>query len=84
MRVKVTSCKAEKHTRAPLSPDEINEYFGSSVAFYFSFLDFYTWSLLLPAVLGVVITCFAGWSHSWQHFLVCVSKDFMAFFFYLL
>ncbi|CAF97507.1 unnamed protein product, partial [Tetraodon nigroviridis] len=45
----------------PTQPlDEINEYFGSSVAFYFSFLDFYTWSLLLPAILGLFITCFSG------------------------
>uniref|UniRef100_H3CQS8 Anoctamin n=1 Tax=Tetraodon nigroviridis TaxID=99883 RepID=H3CQS8_TETNG len=49
----------------PTQPlDEINEYFGSSVAFYFSFLDFYTWSLLLPAILGLFITCFSGWSPS--------------------
>ncbi|XP_041795392.1 anoctamin-10 [Chelmon rostratus] len=40
--------------------DSVNGYFGSSVAFYFSFLDFYTWSLLLPAVLGLSITYFSG------------------------
>uniref|UniRef100_A0A8C6VUP8 Anoctamin n=1 Tax=Nothobranchius furzeri TaxID=105023 RepID=A0A8C6VUP8_NOTFU len=43
--------------------DEINEYFGSPVAFYFSFLDFYTWSLLPPAMMGLFIlpiTNFAG------------------------
>uniref|UniRef100_A0A3P9HPG6 Anoctamin n=1 Tax=Oryzias latipes TaxID=8090 RepID=A0A3P9HPG6_ORYLA len=33
--------------------DSVNEYFGNSVAFYFSFLDFYTWSLLPPAILGL-------------------------------
>uniref|UniRef100_A0A8C6USC6 Anoctamin n=1 Tax=Neogobius melanostomus TaxID=47308 RepID=A0A8C6USC6_9GOBI len=26
--------------------DSVNSYFGNSLAFYFSFLDFYTWSLL--------------------------------------
>lgn len=31
------------------------------MAFYFSFLDFYTWSLLLPAILGLFITYFSGW-----------------------
>ncbi|XP_070687077.1 anoctamin-10 isoform X2 [Pempheris klunzingeri] len=40
--------------------DQVNEYFGSSVAFYFSFLDFYTWSLLPPAILGLSITYFSG------------------------
>uniref|UniRef100_A0A1A7Y9Y5 Anoctamin n=2 Tax=Iconisemion striatum TaxID=60296 RepID=A0A1A7Y9Y5_9TELE len=40
--------------------DKINEYFGSSVAFYFSFLDFYTWSLLPPAMMGLFITYSSG------------------------
>ncbi|XP_037623803.1 anoctamin-10 [Sebastes umbrosus] len=40
--------------------DAVNGYFGSSVAFYFSFLDFYTWSLLPPAILGLAITYFSG------------------------
>ncbi|XP_033823655.1 anoctamin-10 [Periophthalmus magnuspinnatus] len=40
--------------------DSVNSYFGSSLAFYFSFLDFYTWSLLPPAVLGLSITYFSG------------------------
>ncbi|XP_065812824.1 anoctamin-10 isoform X1 [Labrus bergylta] len=40
--------------------DSINEYFGSSVALYFSFLDCYTWSLLPPAMLGLLITYFSG------------------------
>uniref|UniRef100_A0A3P8RKG7 Anoctamin n=1 Tax=Amphiprion percula TaxID=161767 RepID=A0A3P8RKG7_AMPPE len=40
--------------------DSVNEYFGSSMAFYFSFLDFYTWSLLPPALLGLTITYFSG------------------------
>uniref|UniRef100_A0A3Q0RB70 Anoctamin n=1 Tax=Amphilophus citrinellus TaxID=61819 RepID=A0A3Q0RB70_AMPCI len=40
--------------------DSVNDYFGSPVAFYFSFLDFYTWSLLPPAILGLAITYFSG------------------------
>ncbi|KAM3609269.1 uncharacterized protein V6R79_012080 [Siganus canaliculatus] len=40
--------------------ESINGYFGSSVAFYFSFLDFYTWSLLPPALLGLSILYFSG------------------------
>ncbi|KAG7268136.1 hypothetical protein CRUP_010090, partial [Coryphaenoides rupestris] len=40
--------------------DMIHAYFGGTVAFYFSFLDFYTWSLLPPAVLGLLLTLFSG------------------------
>ncbi|XP_053175022.1 anoctamin-10 [Scomber japonicus] len=40
--------------------DSVNAYFGSPVAFYFSFLEFYTWSLLPPAILGLTITYFSG------------------------
>lgn len=43
--------------------DSVNAYFGSTVAFYFSFLDFYTWSLLPPAILGLSITYFSGEVH---------------------
>lgn len=45
---------------ALLYPDSVNDYFGNPLAYYFSFLDFYTWSLLPPAVLGLVITYFSG------------------------
>ncbi|XP_017329518.1 anoctamin-10 [Ictalurus punctatus] len=38
--------------------ESIHAYFGGSIAFYFSFLDFYTWALVPPAVLGVFITFF--------------------------
>uniref|UniRef100_UPI0037E89F7E anoctamin-10 n=1 Tax=Semicossyphus pulcher TaxID=241346 RepID=UPI0037E89F7E len=44
--------------------DTVNGYFGSSVAFYFSFLDCYTWSLLPPAILGLSITYFSGKVHN--------------------
>ncbi|XP_061891860.1 anoctamin-10 [Entelurus aequoreus] len=40
--------------------DSVNAYFGSSVGFYFSFLDFYTWSLLPPAIVGLSITYFSS------------------------
>ncbi|KAM9754308.1 LOW QUALITY PROTEIN: anoctamin-10 [Menidia menidia] len=40
--------------------DAVNEYFGGEVAFYFGFLDFYTWSLLPPALLGLCIAYFSG------------------------
>ncbi|XP_062856918.1 anoctamin-10 isoform X2 [Trichomycterus rosablanca] len=38
--------------------DSIHSYFGGSIAFYFSFLDFYTSALIPPAILGVFITFF--------------------------
>lgn len=40
--------------------DAVSAYFGNTVGFYFSFLDFYTWSLLPPAILGLTITFFSG------------------------
>ncbi|XP_026057943.1 anoctamin-10-like [Carassius auratus] len=38
--------------------DTIHAYFGGTIAYYFSFLDFYTLSLFPPAVLGIFITFF--------------------------
>ncbi|XP_056138107.1 anoctamin-10 [Lampris incognitus] len=40
--------------------DGIQAYFGSTIAFYFSFLDFYTWSLLPPAILSLALIYFSG------------------------
>ncbi|XP_056106826.1 anoctamin-10 isoform X2 [Rhinichthys klamathensis goyatoka] len=38
--------------------DSIHAYFGGTIAYYFSFLDYYTLSLFPPAILGVFITFF--------------------------
>ncbi|KAI7812133.1 hypothetical protein IRJ41_022410, partial [Triplophysa rosa] len=38
--------------------DGIQAYFGGTIAYYFSFLDFYTLSLFPPAILGLFITFF--------------------------
>uniref|UniRef100_A0A8C2FRH9 Anoctamin n=1 Tax=Cyprinus carpio TaxID=7962 RepID=A0A8C2FRH9_CYPCA len=38
--------------------DSIHAYFGGTIAYYFSFLDFYTLSLFPPAILGLFITFF--------------------------
>ncbi|XP_046890513.1 anoctamin-10 [Hypomesus transpacificus] len=38
--------------------DAIQAYFGGSVGFYFSFLDFYTWALVPPALVGVALMLF--------------------------
>lgn len=34
--------------------EEIRKYFGDALALYFSFLGFYTTSLFIPAVLGLI------------------------------
>ncbi|XP_071779847.2 anoctamin-10 [Centroberyx gerrardi] len=49
---------SENQLAQPL--DAVLAYFGGTVAFYFSFLDFYTWSLLPPAILGLVLTYCSG------------------------
>uniref|UniRef100_A0A8C1DWJ0 Anoctamin n=1 Tax=Cyprinus carpio carpio TaxID=630221 RepID=A0A8C1DWJ0_CYPCA len=36
----------------------IHAYFGGTIAYYFSFLDYYTLSLFPPAILGLFITFF--------------------------
>ncbi|XP_050955026.1 anoctamin-10 [Labeo rohita] len=38
--------------------DSIHAYFGGTIAYYFSFLDFYTLSLFPPAILALFITFF--------------------------
>ncbi|XP_051975309.1 anoctamin-10-like [Xyrauchen texanus] len=38
--------------------DAIYAYFGGTIAYYFSFLDYYTLSLFPPAILGLLITFF--------------------------
>lgn len=38
--------------------DDIQAYFGGTIGYYFSFLDFYTLSLFPPAILGLFITFF--------------------------
>ncbi|KDO32354.1 hypothetical protein SPRG_02832 [Saprolegnia parasitica CBS 223.65] len=40
-------------TRQPLG--ELRNYFGEKIALYFAWLEFYTKSLLLPAVIGIII-----------------------------
>jgi hypothetical protein len=35
--------------------DDIAQYFGEGVAFYFAFVEFYTRWLVLPALLGSLV-----------------------------
>nr|XP_042898034.1 anoctamin-10 isoform X2 [Parasteatoda tepidariorum] len=39
--------------------DDIRNYFGESVAFYFSFISYYTWALLPPAAIGFCQTIYS-------------------------
>jgi len=34
--------------------DKVRDYFGEGVAFYFGFLDTFTWSLIFPSVIGMI------------------------------
>lgn len=35
---------------------DIRNYFGEAVAFYFAFIVYYTWALLVPAIIGILQT----------------------------
>ena len=37
--------------------DDIVEYFGETVGFYFAFLAFYTKWLFIPAIVGIIVFC---------------------------
>ena len=34
--------------------DEVRQYFGEGVAFYFAFLEMLTWALVFPSILGLI------------------------------
>ncbi|CAH8555123.1 unnamed protein product [Schistosoma rodhaini] len=40
--------------------DEIKEYFGTKVAFYFAWLGHYTYSLIFPSVVGLAVWLFVS------------------------
>ncbi|CAH8550097.1 unnamed protein product [Schistosoma curassoni] len=40
--------------------DEIKEYFGTKVAFYFAWLGHYTYSLIFPSVVGLAVWLFVN------------------------
>ena len=52
-----------------LNSDSLREYFGEGVAFYFGFLDTFTWSLVFPAVIGAIHNhCVKASSVPWTSF----------------
>ena len=51
--------------------DQIAEYFGESVAFYFAWLAFCTRWLILPGFLGLLVFSIQIWSHRLDHW-VCI------------
>jgi len=53
--------------------DEIRNYFGETVSIYFAFLEFYTYFLMPPAVLGIISHLFASrLNEDWAVALFCV------------
>ena len=36
--------------------DEINDYFGTKISFYFAFLEFYNRALAIPAIIALLVT----------------------------
>jgi hypothetical protein len=49
--------------------DNIAEYYGESIAFYFAFLAFYTRWLIFPSILGVILFIIQVNSHTLDHWL---------------
>lgn len=46
------------------------EYFGETIGFYFSFLEFYTTWLALPTAAGIILFCFQVWEKRIDHWLL--------------
>jgi hypothetical protein len=56
--------------------DNIAEYFGENIAFYFSYMAFYTRWLVFPAVFGVIVFCFQISSGNLDHWS-CIPYSVM-------
>jgi hypothetical protein len=61
--------------------DEIENYFGTRVAFFFAWLGFYTTWLLPMALLGVLIFFFGKLDPSYQEGMYMQTIIFLFFFF---
>ncbi|VDP67298.1 unnamed protein product [Schistosoma curassoni] len=48
--------------------DEIKEYFGTKVAFYFAWLGHYTYSLIFPSVVGLAVWLFVNPNVSFYYY----------------
>lgn len=75
LRLRLCPCACRHHRRRVCS---VAEYFGTSIAFYFLFVEFYTLSLFAPAIAGVAVVLLtaAGPRHddrSTRHEIRCTS-----------
>lgn len=60
--------------RQPL--DQICNYFGVKMAMYFAWLGFYTRSMVIPALIGVVVWLTTGTDTTWDASMVLVLSGF--------
>ena len=49
--------------------DSIADYYGESIAFHFAYLEYYTYWLIFPSVLGLIVFCFQVGDKQLDHWL---------------
>jgi hypothetical protein len=52
--------------------EEIRKYFGEAISLYFSFLGFYTFSLVLPALFGILHLFFPESASNYSLIFFCI------------
>ena len=57
--------------------DNIAEYFGESIAFYFAYMAFYTRWLFFPSILGLIVFCFQMSGNDMDHWLLIPYSVFV-------